>query len=111
MATVTPKALVEGILLTGTAATLYTTPGATTAVIRSITLCNTDSVARTVTLYLIASGGSLGGLNTVLSAFSMAAGETVILDSLFVMMTGDFIQGLASVTNVVSIRVDGSEVT
>lgn len=111
MATVTPKALVEGILLTGTAATLYTAPASTTAVIRSITLCNTDSVARTVTLYLIASGGSLGALNTVLSAFSVAAGETVILDSLFVLLTGDFLQALASTTNVVSIRVDGSEVT
>lgn len=111
MATVTPKTLVEGILLTGSAATLYTTPASTTAVIRSITITNTDSSARTVTLYMIASGDTAAAKNTVLPATSLAAGEVLVMDEIHVMMTGDFIQGFASVTNVVSIRVDGSEVT
>ena len=111
MATVTPKTLVQGILLTGSLATLYTVPGATTAVVRSITLCDTDASVRTVTLHLIASGDTAADKNQILDAFSLGAGETVILDSLFVLMTGDFIQAMASVTAVVSIRVDGSEVT
>jgi hypothetical protein len=111
VATVTPKPLVQGTLLTNALATYYTVPGSTTATIRAITLCNTDSAARTVKLHLVASGGSASDANTIFDDISINAGETIIDDSVRAMNTGDFIRAVASVTNVVALRVDGAEIT
>lgn len=108
---VTPKALLDGTLLTASSTTLYTAPASTTAVIRSITLCNTDTVARTVTIYIVQSGGSIGDDKKIFDEFSLAAGETIVDDTLRVLETGDTLRGLASTASVVSIRADGSEVT
>lgn len=111
MATVTPKPLVQGTLLTASLATYYTVPGSTTATVRAITLCNTDSVARTVDLYLVANGGSASAMNQILKGLTMNPSETIIDDSVRAMNAGDFIRAVASVTNVVSLRVDGAEIT
>jgi len=108
--TVTPKPLVQGILLTGSAATLYTVPASTTAVIRSLTFCNNDTVARTITLYLVASGDTPADKNTVLREISIASKETLIDDTLRVLLTGDKVSAFADVTGKVSFRTDGSEV-
>jgi hypothetical protein len=111
MATVTPKPLVQGTLLTNSLATYYTVPASTTATIRAITLCNTDSVSRTISLYLVASGGSASAMNQILKDVAMLPGETIIDDSTRAMNTGDFIRALASLSNVVALRVDGAEIT
>jgi hypothetical protein len=111
MATVTPKPLVQGTLLTNSLTTYYTVPGATTATIRAITLCNNDSVARTVTMHLVASGSSADAANQILKAVPLDPGETLIDDSVRAMNTGDFIRAMASQTNVVALRVDGAEIT
>jgi hypothetical protein len=108
--TVTPKPLVEGVLLAATTATLYTVPALTTAVMRSFTLCNTDSVARTVTVYLVAFGDSPADKNTIYKEIPIAAKETLEDDTLRAMLTGDFISAFADVANKVSFRADGSEV-
>jgi hypothetical protein len=116
MADVTPKALVQGILLDDTAPGapgLYQAPAATTAIIRSMTFCNTDSEERTITVYLVASGGSEGDANTILKAVPIKAGETLEdggPDALRVLETGDFISAIADAADTVSMRVDGSEV-
>jgi len=109
--TVTPKPLVQGVLLAAAAATVYTVPGATTAVIRSFTLCNTDTVTRTVTIYLVASGDTPADKNTIYKDISIASKETIEDDSLRALVTGDFISAFADVASKVSFRVDGSEVT
>ena len=111
MATVTPKPLVQGTLLTNSLATYYTVPGSTTATIRAITLCNDHSSVVTVTLHLVASGGSASAQNQILKAVSIEAGFTLIDDSTRAMNAGDFIRAVASVTNVVALRVDGAEIT
>jgi hypothetical protein len=116
---VTPKA-VPTAALTGSAATLYTapvktrstgTPGAT-AKLMGINFCNTDSSARTVTLYLIASGGTASAANTVMAAVSIAAGGNYSFpcptDGI-PLASGEFIQGLASVTAVVTHRISIEE--
>jgi hypothetical protein len=111
MATVTPKPLVQGTLLSNALVTYYTVPGATSATIRAITLCNTDTVMRTVALYVVASGGSATPQYQILKDVPMQPGETLIDDSLRAMNTGDFIRALASVASVVSLRIDGAEIT
>lgn len=111
MATITPKPLVEGTLLANVAGTLYSVPVSTTAVIRSITLCNTDSVDHTVTLHLLPPAGAVAAANMIFSALPIKAGQTIEEDLVRVVLAQGSIVGLADAASVVSIRVDGSEVT
>lgn len=71
---VTPKTITSA-QLTGTAATYYTAPANTRAIIRKLTFTNLDTSARTITVYLVPSGGIAGAANTLISAQSIGAGE------------------------------------
>jgi hypothetical protein len=82
--------------------------------LRSITLCNTDSAARTVTLYAYESGGSAGANRAIVNALSLDPGQTVVLrfpGDTFPLDAGENIAGLASVTNVVSCQVRVADAT
>jgi hypothetical protein len=74
---VTPKRLVPGSQLTGSAATYYTATGVK-ARIDALAVVNTTAGAVTATVYLVPSGGSASASNCVLSARSLAAGETYV---------------------------------
>mgnify|MGYP001277176779 CR=1 FL=1 len=108
--TTTPKALVDGTLLTASEVTLYTATGVTAA-IHSITYTNTDTVDRAVTIWIIPSGQTSGARYRIATAMVIPAGRTVIDDTLRNLESGDFIAGLADSTNLVAIRVDGAEIT
>jgi hypothetical protein len=77
-----PKRLISGSQLTGSAATYYTVPTNTNAVISPkavitrLILCNTTAGAVACTVYLVPSGGAAGVTNTITSAKSIAVGET-----------------------------------
>ncbi len=113
-----PKAVATA-LLTDSAVTLYTANTRTAPIgavcrakLMGIVFCNTDSSARTVTLYIITTGGSAGTSNTILAAASIAAGTTWVFDPGpygITLAAGDFIQGKASVTNVVTHRISVEE--
>ncbi|HSE46116.1 MAG TPA: hypothetical protein VLA89_12390 [Gemmatimonadales bacterium] len=111
MSTVTPKPLVDGALLADTEGTLYTVPAATTAVARSITLCNTGATTRMVTLFVVPSGGAADAAHRIFNDLTIEADKTIVDDTLRVLLTGGTIRGFADVGNEVAIRVDGSEVT
>ena len=67
----------DGGQLTGSAATYGTVVAALTKrVIKSATLTNTTGAPVACTVYLVPSGGTAGATNTVISARSIAAGET-----------------------------------
>ncbi len=89
------------------AATLYTVPGSTTTIVKQIALCNTAAAARTVTIYLVPSGGSSGVANAILYEVPVDAKSTTFVNLSAVMATGDFIQGLASVASSVTIHSFG----
>jgi len=74
--TTTATKLVAGSQLTGSAATYYTAPSLTTAVVKAMTLANTTGGAVACTVYLVPSGGSATAANTIISGRSVAAGET-----------------------------------
>lgn len=74
--TTTAKRLVSGSQLTGSAATYYTAPTLTKTIIKSAQLTNTTAGAVACTVYLVPSAGTAGATNTVISARSIAAGET-----------------------------------
>jgi hypothetical protein len=109
--TYTPKQLTAGVALTASAVTEYTVPAATTTILKEIELCNTDTVVRTASVHVIASGGTLGVLNTLLNATSLQPNETKIISLSRVMPTGTFIQALASSAAVVAFNASGIEVT
>ena len=110
-------------MLTGSAATLYTAPSPTnnptgssfgTALLKSLILTNTDSSARTVTLYVVASGGSAADAQTIAKDMSIAAKTTyefIYPDDTFPLNAGEFIQGLADTTLKVSCRVNVVEMS
>ena len=97
--------------LAAAAADIYTPPAATIfTVIKHIRLVNKDASARTVTLYVGATGGSAGGTE-ILKDYSIAVGGEK--DLFFVpglrMSSTDFLTGLASAANAVTITVMGEQ--
>lgn len=110
---ITPKRLVEGTVLTAAAVTQYTAPGLTTTVIKKVTVTNTTATAQTVTLYLIPAAGTAGAANTNTTVATVAAnsGLELFLAENHVLMTGDFIQALASAVSSLTLMISGIEVT
>lgn len=89
--------------------TLETITAANIGILKEILLCNTDSVARTATIYLVPSGGSPAAANTILAARSLAAGELLAIGLSSLLAAGDTIRGLASAASVVSCRISRVE--
>lgn len=113
MATVTPRSILDGTLLANSATTVFT--ASTTTTIRAITICNTDSTTRLVTLHIVQVGGSVTAAKRVLDQVPLASKDTIIYPGtepgIVVLETGDFISAHADAASVVSIRIDGAEVS
>ncbi|MGE5650950.1 MAG: hypothetical protein ACM34A_12205 [Bacillota bacterium] len=107
--TTTAKRLVPGSALTAVAATYYTAPALTKAVVKSAQLTNTTAGAVACTVYAVPSGGTASATNTVISARSVSAGETYNCPELInqVIETGGTIQSLG---NGVTLTVSGIEI-
>lgn len=87
------KRLVQGTLVTTSDVTLYTSAANTQTVIKAMNVVNTSGGAVTFTLNLVANGGSASSANTVISAYSIAAGASYQCPEAInqVLETGDFI--------------------
>jgi len=92
------------------ATTVYTVPGATTALVKKIHLSNNSGVSGTVKLHHVESGGSADGTNVILPTVTLGNNEQAIDDGPFVMETGDTLQILADGTNAITINVYAAEV-
>jgi hypothetical protein len=79
------------------------------AYVNQITLINTDSSTRTVSLYKGATAGSAGGTEIIPPGYSIAAlsQQCFYFNPPLRFEVADFLSGLASVTNVVNIIIDG----
>ena len=108
---ITPKSFVNGVNLTDAAATYYTAPTGTRAIIKKATFCNDDAGVVTVTINLVPSGGSAGYANQITKAKSLAAGETWSSPNIenHILEAGGFISMLASVTAKIGCRISGYE--
>lgn len=116
----TPKCGARG-QLSNSNGTLYTAPSDTSptgstqgAILKSLILCNTDSSAQTVTIYVVESGGSAAANRAILSAASIPANTTVTFtfpDDTFPLDSGETVQGLASTASVVTYRINVVELT
>ena len=98
------KSLADG-QLPATITSLYTSPARTKAIIRTITLVNTDSSARTLNLYLLPSSGTARRL--VPKDLSLGASYAAYFNNEITLETGDAIQGDASAADVVDYTILG----
>lgn len=110
---ITPQRLVPGSQLTTSAATYYTAPANTRARVDNLALTNTSAAAVTATVHLVASGGSATSSNCILSARTLAAGETYVVPSAVNqwLLTGGTIQALASANTSITMVASGVEYT
>lgn len=111
--TITAKALIDAKFASAIDATEYTCPANTHTIIDKFTVTNIDAGAITVTINIVKNGDSLGPLNTIVSAKSIATGVTSDLTEMQnqVLNAGDFISVTTNTANKVIIRSSGREVT
>ena len=105
-----PKRLVEGSQLGTGVATFYTAPANTRTRILLVTVTNTTGTAQTVTLHLVAPGGSASASNMVTSARNVAAGQSVVLyEAAHNLESAGSIQALASAGTALTLMASGVE--
>jgi hypothetical protein len=95
----------QGQLSTTLTATLATVPSGKTWIVKEITVVNTDTAARAVTLRMPGSGAGA----EILSAKSVAAGDTLQIRGHWVLSSTETITGGADVANKVSVHISGAE--
>lgn len=107
-----PKQLCAGAQLTTSAATYYTVPANTITTIAACTLTNSTGTARTATVYLVPNGGTAGVTNIILSARTIAAGESYNVAAAIgqSIPAGATIQALSDAGTAVTIVASGYEV-
>ena len=103
----TIKALGDG-QLASTKGTLYTTPTGIETIIKTITLVNTDTSARTVNLYVKPGATSR---RIIPKDLSLAVGAQFEWEGTITLEAADLIQGDASVATVVDYVINGVEQT
>ena len=108
------KTLIDGVQLTASAASLYTSPanGGGTRVV-AFTATNDGAATETYTLHIVPSGGTAGATNILVKAKSLAVSEDdspiAIVNQL--VPAGGTIQALASTTLKIAVRASGIEFT
>ena len=112
--TVSNKVLIAPVLLAATQTTLYTAPTGAKAIIDKATVTNvhaTDNVS--ISVNLVAFGGSASTTNLLVDARVIAVGETYTLPEIVghYLATGDFISVIAGGASSLSLRVSGRQVT
>ena len=107
-----PKQIIAGTQLTASAASYYTVPANTITTISAMTLCNSTGTARTATVHLVPSGGSASAANMILSARTIAAGESYNVSAAIgqSIPAGSIIQALADSATAVTITASGYEI-
>ena len=106
--TFTIKSLANG-QLAAAKATLYTVGADTQAIIKTITLVNTDTSARTVNLYICVSGGT--SRRIISKDMTLGIKYWFIFDDELTLEAADKIEGDASVANKVDYVINGVEET
>jgi hypothetical protein len=89
----------------------YTASGVT-AIIDKFTATNYDTVARTISVNLVTSGGSAGNDNLIVKTKTLQASETYTFPELVgqVIAPGGFISTIASTGTSLTIRCSGREI-
>jgi hypothetical protein len=112
MTTVTAKCLLEAKQAENSQTTQYTAPTGTRTIIDKLTATNNTASPVTWAVNLVATGGSAGASNLVVST-TVAAGATELCSAAIgqVLSAGDFISTLAGTASALVVRISGREVT
>lgn len=110
---VVAKCLLEAKYAENAETTQYTAPTGTRTIIDKFTATNVTAAAVALTVKMIASGGTASADETILSAKSIAAGETYTCPEVVgqVLNAGGFISTLAGSASAIVIRASGREIT
>lgn len=89
--------------------TQYTCPASTSVKVAGAVLTNTTAGTITVSVSLVKSGGTAGAANRIMSAFSLPAGDDIILSELIgqYLGPGDFVSAIASAATSVAFVMSG----
>jgi hypothetical protein len=107
--TITPVRFGQAAITTS-AATLYTTPALTRALVKEISVVNTTGAAATFDVYLVPSGGTAGTANALFYEQPLASKETLQWNGLQVLNAGATIQVKASATGLTVVASGGEAV-
>lgn len=87
---------------------MYTAATGKRALIKTITVSNSDAVLRAITIHLVPSGGTVGLSNAFMPAVAMPADSMLGWTGLMVLETGYTVQASANGTGL-SLYVGGAE--
>ena len=109
---VTYKILGQSQFVNQVTTDVYTTPASTSAIISTITVCNTGSVTGGFYLYVRVGGATASFLNTLIPYGTVAPSETLVLKLGITLAATDIIT-ITSTTNSANLTVSlfGSEIT
>jgi hypothetical protein len=107
--TITPVRFGQAAITTS-AATLYTTPASTRALVKEISVVNTTAATATFDIYLVPSAGTAGTTNALFYQQPLAAKETLQWNGLQVLNAGQTIQVKASATGLTVVASGGEAV-
>lgn len=110
--TVTAKVLAEGQTVPATDTTIYMAPLSVTTIIDKITTANYDTVARTVTISIVAAGQAVNNAYYIAKR-TLAAKETYIWPEVVgqILAPEDYVSIIASAGTSVNVRMSGREIT
>jgi hypothetical protein len=108
MTTIAQVQLVAPLQLANADATVYTAPNLTTVKIGRAAFCNTTGSAATITAGIVTSG-SLGAATTLISARSVAPGETYVSPELAgaVIPAGSLLRAYSSAATAITFTMSG----
>ena len=110
---VTVKVLIPAKIAVASDTTQYTAPAGVTTIIDKFTSTNYDTVARSITVNLVTSGGSVGNENKIVISRTLQPNETYTFPELVghVLQPGGFISTIAGTASAINIRSSGREVS
>lgn len=110
MATYTPVEMIATQYVANTATTYYTVPSSTKTIVKSIMVCNTDTVSRDVTIHNVPNGGSAQNSNMIVPTVAIPAKGVVIFETNHLMPTSATLRALASASSTITITAAGVEI-
>ncbi len=105
------KQLAQSNVASTTETTVYTVPGSTTTLVKQIVVANVTSSAATLSISIIASGGTAGDTNRIAKDVSMAANSLTAIDLNQVMAAAGFISLKQGTASACTTTISGVEIT
>lgn len=107
------KTIIQGSLLTTSNAIYYTAPTGVSMQLVNMVLVNTDSVARTVSVYLVDDGAAPTAADTILKNKTLQPNESYPVSAALaaVVSAAGTIQAIADAGSVVVLKASGIEFT